>query len=101
MSVKTLDGRKINLIVQISKLDEEESVRQVEDFINHLEKRPTKKQLELLKKLTKPIREKIDLEQLKREQNWKPSSQEEIDELIKKFDFQTSQEELIKEINDI
>jgi len=101
MTTKTLDKRKINLIVQISKLDDEISVRQVEDFVSHLENRPTERQLELLGKLAKPIREKLDLEQLKREQNWKPSTQEEIDKLIENFDFQISKEELIKEINDI
>ena len=91
----------MNLIVQITHLDSEKSVRQVEDFVSHLGKRPTKKQLQLLKKMAKPIREKLDLEELKREQNWKPSTQKEIDELIEKIDFQVSQEELIREINDI
>ena len=101
MATQTLDNRKLNLIVRISKLDKEESVQKVEEIVSLVEKHPTERQLELLKKLAKPMREKIDIEELKREQNWKPSTQEEIDELIEKFDFQVSKEELIREINDI
>ncbi len=101
MNTETLNDRKINLIVEITHLDNEESVRQIEDAVGKVKKRPTEKQLDMLKKLAKPIRKKIDLEELKREQNWKPSTKEEISELIKKIDFQTPLDELIKELKDI
>lgn len=101
MNTETLNDRKINLIVEITHLDNEESVRQIEDVVGKVKKCPTEKQLEMLKKLAKPIRKKIDLEELKREQNWKPSTKEEISELIKKIDFQLPLDELIKELKDI
>lgn len=101
MVTQALDNRKMNLIVQITHLDNEESVRQVEDFVSYLKKRPTEKQLEMLKRLAKPMRKKLDIDELIKEQNWKPSTQEEIEKLIKKIDFQIPLEELIREINDI
>lgn len=98
MAAETLDKRKMNLIVQITLLNDEKSVRQVEDFVNDLEKRPTERQLEMLKKLAKPMRKKIDIEELKGEQNWKPSSQKEIDELIEKINLQEPIEQLLEDI---
>jgi CRISPR/Cas system-associated endonuclease Cas1 len=98
VTTKTLDTRKINLIVQISKLDKEESVRQVEEFISLVEKRPTEKQLEMLKKLAKPVREKVDIEELKRQQNWKPVNREEFERLVKEMDIQEPIEQLIADI---
>lgn len=98
MATQTLDSIKIDLIVQITKLDDEESVRQVKDFVEHLEKRPTEKQLEMLKKLAKPMRKKLDLEELKREQNWKPINREEFDRLVKEIDIQEPLEQLIADI---
>ena len=101
MDTETLDSIKIDLIVEITHLDDEKSLRQIGNVIDEIKKRPTEKQLEMLKKLAKPIKKKIDLEELKRKQNWKPSTQKEIDKLLEKFDFQVSREELIREINDI
>ena len=91
----------MNLIVRITKLDKEEAVNQIEKAVESVEPRPTEKQLKMLKKLAKPMRKKLDLEELIREQNWKPSTQEEIDEIVKNFDWQISLEELKKEIADI
>lgn len=101
MIVTTLEKRKANLIVRISKLDKEESVRQVEAVVKLVERPTTDKQLELLKKLAKPIREKLDINELKREQNWKPSSKAEIDKIVKDFDWQISDEDFIKLLKDI
>ena len=101
MNTQTLDSLKMNLIVEITHLDDEASLRQIENVIGEIKKRPTEKQLEMLKKLAKPMRKKLDIEELKREQNWKPSTQEEIDEIINNFDWQISLEELKKEIADI
>ena len=101
MNTETLSERKMNLIVRITKLDKEEAVNQIEKAVESVEPRPTEKQLKMLKKLAKPMRKKLDLEELIREQNWKPSTQEEIDEIVKNFDWQISLEELKKEIADI
>ncbi len=75
-------------------------MQKVADFVELVENRPTEKQLEMLKKLAKPMRKKIDLEELKREQNWKPSSSEEIHEIIKGFDWQISDEEFLQILED-
>ncbi len=98
MNTETLNDRKINLIVEITHLDNEESVRQIEDAVGKIKKRPTENQLEMLKKLAKPIRKKIDLEELKREQNWKPIDREEFDRLVREIDIQEPLEQLLADI---
>ncbi len=72
MTTKTLDGRKINLIVRISKLDREEAVRKIEETVNFVEYQPTEKQSEMLKRLARPMREKTDINELITEQNRQP-----------------------------
>ena len=65
MNTETLSERKINLIVRISKLDKEDSVHKIEKAVDSVERRPTAKQLEMLEKLAKPMRKKLDLDELK------------------------------------
>jgi hypothetical protein len=99
MNAQTLTDRKLNLIVQIAKISDEESVRHIEDAISNLKtKGITKKQRELLEKLARPMREKLDIEQLIKEQNWKPIDREEFDKLIKEMDIQEPLEQLIADI---
>ncbi len=98
MNTETLNDRKINLIVEITHLDNEESVRQIETVVGKIKKRPTENQLEMLKKLAKPIRKKIDLEELKREQNWKPIDRQEFDRLVREIDIQEPLEQLLDDI---
>lgn len=100
MNTQTLDSLKVDLIVEITHLDDEISLRQIKGIISKIKQRPTEKQLEMLKKIAKPIKKKIDLEELKREQNWKPSSAEEIKEIIKDFDWQISDEEFLRIIKE-
>ena len=97
----TLEKRKANLIVRISKLDREESVQEVEEVIGLVEQRTTKNQMEMLKKVAKPIRKKLDIDELIREQNWKPSSRAEIDKIVNEFDWQISDKDFIELIKDI
>jgi glucose-6-phosphate-specific signal transduction histidine kinase len=101
MNTRNLSDRKENLIFQIKHLEDEESVRQVENVLEHLHEGITEKQRELLKKLAKPMREKLDINELIREQNWKPSTAEEISEIIKDFDWEISDEDFIKELKSI
>lgn len=101
MNTEALNERKINLIVRITKLDKEDDVRKIEETVELVEKQPTEKQLEMLKKLSKPIRRKTDIEELKRQQNWKPTSGEEIKELIKDFDWQISDEDFLELLKNI
>ena len=100
MNTQVLDSLKVDLIVRITKLGDEKSLREVENTVDLVEKHPAEKQLEMLKKLAKPIKKKIDLEELKREQNWKPSSSEEIHEIIRDFDWQISDEEFLQILKD-
>jgi len=100
MNTETLSDRKINLIVRISNLDKE-SVSEVENIVARIESKSTVTQREMLKKLAKPTRKKLDLDELKREQNWKPINREEVDKLIKDFDWQISEEEFIVLLKDI
>jgi hypothetical protein len=98
VNTETLSERKMNLIVRISKLDKEESVRQVENVVDIVEQHPTEKQLEMLEKLAKPMRKKLNLEELKREQNWKPINRAEFDRLVKELDIQEPLEQLLADI---
>ena len=98
MATKTLDRRKIELIVQITNLDNEEAVRQVENFVGFLNQQPTAEQLEMIKKVAKPIRKKLNVADLIREQNWKPIDREEFDSLIKEIDIQEPLEQLLADI---
>jgi hypothetical protein len=73
-------------------------VRKVEDVVDAVAKRPSEKQLELLEKLAKPIRKNLDIEELIKEQNWKPINREEFDRLVKELDIQEPIEQLIADI---
>ena len=101
MTAQSLEVLKQNLNFRITKIDKEESLRQIEKVIDLVEHSPNKKQSELLKKLAKPMRKKLDLEELKREQNWKPSTKEEVDANLKDFDWQISDEEFIRLLKEI
>lgn len=93
MTTESLEKRKFNLIVQITKLDDEISVRKVEDIIEDL----TGKE-KLLHSLVKPLRKKTDIEQIKKEQNWKGVDRKKFDRLIKEIDIQEPLEQLLSDI---
>ena len=95
MGTQTLETLKENLIFRISKIDKEEALRQVEKAVDLVEHSPKS---ELLKKLAKPMRKKLDLEELKREQNWKPIDRDEFDRLVKELDIQEPLEQLLADI---
>ena len=98
MITQSLSDQKLDLIVQITKLSKEKSVHQVKEFVEHLEKGPTDEQMEMLKKIAKPMRKKMDIEELKGEQNWKPVNREEFDRLIREIDIKEPLEQLIADI---
>ncbi len=98
MNTEVLEAKKQNLIVRILKLDNEETVQKVAEFVELVENSPTEKQLEMLKTLAKPMRKKLDLEELKREQNWKPIDRKEFDRLVSEIDIQEPLEQLIADI---
>ncbi len=98
MATETLESRKINLIVKITKLDDETALRELENTVEIVESRQTEKKLEILRKLARPIREKTDIEQIKKEQNWNGVDREEFDRLIKEMDIQEPLEQLLADI---
>jgi hypothetical protein len=98
MTTQTLEILKQNLNFRITKIDKEESLRQIEKVIDLVEHSPNKKQSELLKKLAKPMRKKLDLKELKREQNWKPINRKEFDRLVMELDIQEPLEQLLADI---
>jgi hypothetical protein len=98
MTAQSLEVLKQNLNFRITKIDKEESLRQIEKVIDLVEHSPNKKQSELLKKLAKPMRKKLDLEELKREQNWKPIDRKEFDRLVMELDIQEPLEQLLADI---
>lgn len=101
MATETLERRKTQLISRIKKLDDETALREIENTFEIIESRPTEKQLVMLKKLVKPIREKTDIEEIIKEQNWKPTSAGEIEEIVKDFDWKISDEEFIEVLKSI
>jgi hypothetical protein len=98
MTTQTLEILKQNLNFRITKIDKEESLRQIEKVIDLVEHSPNKKQSDILKKLAKPMRQKLDLEELKREQNWKPIDRKEFDRLVMELDIQEPLEQLLADI---
>jgi len=53
---------------------------------------------DIIKKLSKPIRKKIDIEELKREQNFKPINKKEFFQKIDELNIEEPLEELIRMI---
>ena len=98
MIATTLEKRKANLIVRISRLDKEESVQQIEAIVRLVEKLTTEKQLEILKRVSRPTRKKLDIGEMIKEQNWKPIDRKEFDRLVKEIDIQEPIEQLIADI---
>jgi hypothetical protein len=98
MATQTLDSLKINLIVEITNLDDETILYQIAKIIDKEKKQPTERQLELLKKLSKPMRKKTDINEIKKEQNWKGIDREKFDRLVKELNIQEPLEQLIADI---
>lgn len=98
MNAQALDSLKMNLIVDITHLNDEASLRQISDTVSEVKKNLTVKQKEILEKITKPMRKKTTVEDLKREQNWKPIDREKFDRLIRELDIQEPLEQLIADI---
>lgn len=84
-----LANRKYKLIEEITGIDNEEELIELEA---HLQRLKTKREWQ---DIVKPIREKISIEDLKKEQGYQPMSKEEFDKLVKELDIQESIEELL------
>lgn len=89
----TLESRKFRLIQLITGLDNEFIISKLESLIVQLSKED-----QLLFKLSQPMKERLDINELIEKQGYKPSTKEEIDALIKEADIQEPIEELLEMI---
>jgi len=89
----TAEIKKIMLIKQIADLQDDEMLKKVELLLDSSDKLDP-----ILKNLLKPIKEKIDIEPFKKEQNYQGFHKKEVDRLIKEIDLQEPLEDLINMI---
>lgn len=85
---------KLHLIRQIALLDD---ARLLEQLAAILKQNPPKND-DILRKLTKPRRKTLDIEQLKQEQNFTQFNRVRFDQLIKELDIQEPIEQLLQMI---
>ena len=85
---------KLHLIRQIAVLDDATLLAQLATI---LKQNPPKND-DILRKLTKPRRKKLDIEQLKHEQNFTQFNRARFDQLIKELDIQEPIEQLLQMI---
>lgn len=89
----TIEGKKLYLIRKIMEISDESVIDQLDELIG---KQPEEDKDWILRQLNKPIKEKLDLEEIKREQNFEEVDKEEIEALIKEADIQEPMEELLR-----
>lgn len=87
MTAKT---RKYRLLQRIGEVDNELIINKLEKLLNQLsEDNGT------LASLNKPMREKLDIEELMKEQNYQHPSKRELDSIIQEADIQEPIEDLL------
>lgn len=89
----TVDAKKYRLIEKITDLQDEEVLNKLDFILGEYSKGNL-----ILMEIIKPMREKSDIEQLKKEQNYQGFNKEEVDRLIKEIDIQEPIEELLEMI---
>jgi hypothetical protein len=85
--------RKYHLIQLISSIEDEKTLAQMQEELEEIQRRGS-----LLAKLTKPMKKTLDVEELKREQNWKPVDMEEWHRLAEELDIQEPIEQLLAQL---
>ena len=91
----TIETKKLHLIKRIMEIDDESIIDKIDELVGE---RPEKDIYSILRKMSKPIEKKIDIEKVKKEQNFQPIDKDEIDRLIKEADIQEPIEELLEMI---
>lgn len=86
-----LAERKLQILQAVMATQDERTLAALEDALHKMNL-----QEEALKRLVKPVRKKTDLEQIIKEQNWKPIDRAEWDHLVKELDIQEPVEDLLK-----
>jgi len=86
---KDLDSRKYKLIQEIMRLDNEEALSKLEEEVEAIQ------QEEIFWTAIKPLRKTITLEQMIKEQNYKPIEKDEFFKLVDELEIEESIEELL------
>ncbi|NUQ26168.1 MAG: hypothetical protein HUU34_19635 [Saprospiraceae bacterium] len=89
----TVETKKYKLIEKITSLKDEEVLNKLDLVIDEYSRGNF-----ILMEIVKPIREKLDIEQLKKEQYYQGFDKDEVDQLIKEIDLQEPIEELLEMI---
>ena len=86
---KDLDSRKYKLIQEIMKLDNEEALSKLEEEVESIQ------QEEFFWTAIKPLRKTISLEQMIKEQNYKPIEKDDFFNMVGELEIEESIEELL------
>lgn len=89
----TIEGKKLYLIRKIMEIKDESVIDRLDGIID---KQPEDDKDLILRQLNKPIKSRLDLEELKRDQNFEEINKVEIDALIKEADIQEPIEKLLQ-----
>ena len=89
----TVETKKYKIIEKITNLKDEEILNKLELVLQEYSSSNM-----ILTEIIKPIREKLDIEELKKEQDYQGFDKDEVEQLIKKIDLQEPLEELINMI---
>ncbi len=87
----TVETKKYRLIERITDLQDEKLLNQLEEFLDQQSESG-----KVLAEITKPMKEKLDLEQLKLDQNYQGFVPEEVEKLIKDIDLQEPIDKLLE-----
>ena len=86
----TVETKKNQIIQKITEINDESLLNKLESILNeHLRGES------VLFELIKPMREKLDIEALKKEQDYQGFDENEVNSLIKEIDFKEPLEELL------
>ena len=89
----TVETKKYQIIKRITEIEDEALLTKLESLLNDYSQDNG-----ALLSLVKPIRKKLDIEVLKKEQNYQGVDQKEVDQLIEEIDLQEPLEELLEMI---
>jgi hypothetical protein len=95
MAKKNIDTLKMGIIQQISLLDDALILHQIEQLLQQL---VAKQNLEVIQRLAKPTRPRLDLEQLKKQQGFTVFDENRFHQLVDLLNIQEPVEILTKQI---
>lgn len=89
----TVQLRKYKLLQRIEAVEDEPIIHRLEDVLDEL-----LAENKTLAKLSTPMRERLDIDELIREQNYQHPTKEELDDIIQQADIQEPIEDLLNMI---